>query len=699
MLPQPLQRDLRAARARHRPRHPGHDDLHRESAPAARASRSRAGPAPRAVRRGRDRLLARGRAARRVLSERLHRRAVVVPRRTRRGAAVPRRRSPRRRASTAARGSSTTPARSSPFRRATTWLAGSIRRSWPGSCARAGCRQAAAERIAVDLVDALPAEGLQAVTSHRRRRPEPPRARRAHGTSVDPRPGAHRAPRSRRVPPRASGVVHRRRRRRERVGDRRLHRAQPARRRGAAGAGRSVLAAGPLGGRRRHPCRRQHLRGRRRRPGRPPHRHAVAAPATALVTLTITEAGYALDADGRPDVANPAVAADVDWLAPQPRCSALRPVATRRARRSARLLAGIEARRRAGRGRSRDRLVRQPARERRGDPRRTARASPSSPAPPRPASYVAEHVAFVSTSIDRITPKTTADDVAAVAAATGWARPRAGRHRALPRLGALRGGSPAAARRGSAAARGSSTTSTRSSAASCWLLNGSHTLHGLRRAPRAGIAPSPRRSAIRSCARGSRSSGARRSGTCRPRGSTSTPTVRHCSIGSTTPASSTCSTRSGRTARRSFACASLPLLKAERAAGRDGAASVRALGAWVAAATARRAARRPRRGGARRRGYASRGACRGRAARPRRRRARRRPVDRRCSGRRGTAAFDASALTSTRDAMPHQLWQSVAIHVEIMIHLNAIGCHTAPTARPNAETRRRKDAKERHTPC
>ena len=34
--------------------------------------------------------------------------------------------------------------------------------------------------------------------------------------------------------------------------------------------------------------------------------------------------------------------------------------------------------------------------------------------------HLAEHVAFVSTSIDRITPKTTPADLAAVADATGW---------------------------------------------------------------------------------------------------------------------------------------------------------------------------------------------------------------------------------------------------------------------------------------
>ena len=40
----------------------------------------------------------------------------------------------------------------------------------------------------------------------------------------------------------------------------------------------------------------------------------VAAPTTAMVTLTITEAAYNLAADGSLDLANPAVQADIDIL-------------------------------------------------------------------------------------------------------------------------------------------------------------------------------------------------------------------------------------------------------------------------------------------------------------------------------------------------------------------------------------------------
>ncbi|MCD2442792.1 mannitol dehydrogenase family protein [Agromyces sp. SYSU K20354] len=144
----------------------------------------------------------------------------------------------------------------------------------------------------------------------------------------------------------------------------------------------------------------------------------VSAPATALVTLTVTEAGYALDADGRPDLANPAVDADVAWLrrnlgavtfdlADAPRTAL------------ARLLTGVEARRRAGAGAlaivSCDNLPEN------GELTRSSLFELAELAAATAArEHLAEHVTFVSTSIDRITPKTTPADVAAVTAATGW---------------------------------------------------------------------------------------------------------------------------------------------------------------------------------------------------------------------------------------------------------------------------------------
>ncbi|HYJ49376.1 MAG TPA: mannitol dehydrogenase family protein [Microbacterium sp.] len=144
----------------------------------------------------------------------------------------------------------------------------------------------------------------------------------------------------------------------------------------------------------------------------------VAAPATAVVTLTITEAGYALDPDGRPDLGNAAVVGDLAWLrrnldavhfdlADAPRTAL------------ARLLAAVEARRRRGASdlaiTSCDNLPDNGELTRRGMLELAELAGATST-----REYLAEHVSFVSTSIDRITPQTTPADVALVAARSGW---------------------------------------------------------------------------------------------------------------------------------------------------------------------------------------------------------------------------------------------------------------------------------------
>jgi len=99
---------------------------------------------------------------------------------------------------------------------------------------------AGAERIVVDLVDALPRRAFSCEragaavepgsTGRRRRR----RARAAAAS--------HRAHRPGRVPPRAPGLVHRPRRRRGAVGDRRVHRPEPTGGAHARQAGRPVRA-------------------------------------------------------------------------------------------------------------------------------------------------------------------------------------------------------------------------------------------------------------------------------------------------------------------------------------------------------------------------------------------------------------------------------------------------------------------------
>ena len=144
----------------------------------------------------------------------------------------------------------------------------------------------------------------------------------------------------------------------------------------------------------------------------------VASDAVSVVTLTITEAGYTLDADGRADVTNDAVAADVALLRTQLAAARIDADAVPRTA-LARLLLGIEQRRRSDAGAlavvSCDNLP--------GNGELT-RGAMLSLAQLSGATALEEHlresVSFVTTSIDRITPKTTASDIAEVTARTGW---------------------------------------------------------------------------------------------------------------------------------------------------------------------------------------------------------------------------------------------------------------------------------------
>ena len=145
----------------------------------------------------------------------------------------------------------------------------------------------------------------------------------------------------------------------------------------------------------------------------------LAAPTTSIVTLTITEAGYRLTVDGHPNQADPAVAADIRWLHEafaadaRPNVPPGGPSTT-----LGRLLLGLEARRRAGAGPlaivscdnipdNGDFLA--------GGLRELARLTS-----PTLADWIDAELSFVATSVDRITPRTTAADLQAAAALTGW---------------------------------------------------------------------------------------------------------------------------------------------------------------------------------------------------------------------------------------------------------------------------------------
>ncbi|OHV21357.1 hypothetical protein BBK14_26820 [Parafrankia soli] len=139
----------------------------------------------------------------------------------------------------------------------------------------------------------------------------------------------------------------------------------------------------------------------------------LSAAATAIITLTITETGYRLRADDTPDWDDPSVVADAEILRGVARgtvtTSDARPVTA-----LGRLLLGLDARRRAGSGPvavvSCDNLSDNGGRLRRGLSALAAGCLPET------AAWIAEHAAFVSSSVDRITPRLAADEAAALAA-------------------------------------------------------------------------------------------------------------------------------------------------------------------------------------------------------------------------------------------------------------------------------------------
>lgn len=144
----------------------------------------------------------------------------------------------------------------------------------------------------------------------------------------------------------------------------------------------------------------------------------IAAPETELLTLTITEAGYTVDGAGRLARDAPGVAEDVAMLRDVVRAATL-DVSQAPRTALARTLLALEARRRAETGPFTivpcDNLP---------DNGTLMRAALSALAEHVGSadllSYVRSDVSYVGTSIDRITPATTPADIAAVAAATGW---------------------------------------------------------------------------------------------------------------------------------------------------------------------------------------------------------------------------------------------------------------------------------------
>jgi fructuronate reductase len=137
----------------------------------------------------------------------------------------------------------------------------------------------------------------------------------------------------------------------------------------------------------------------------------VAAPTTALLTITITEAGYRLRPDGAPDLDDPEVAADLATLAARTEHS--RPPVTALGR----ILAGLRARQHAGSGP----IAIVPCDNLPGNGAlvRNALVALADRVDPDLAEWIAASVAVVSTSVDRIAPAPTDDDRAIASAFIG----------------------------------------------------------------------------------------------------------------------------------------------------------------------------------------------------------------------------------------------------------------------------------------
>lgn len=139
-------------------------------------------------------------------------------------------------------------------------------------------------------------------------------------------------------------------------------------------------------------------------------RRYLADPSVTTVTLTITEAGYHRAADGGVDVTDPSVAADVDAL----RSRSYDRLVTA----PARLLAGLAARRGTDAGAVS--VVPCDNLSENGAAVRTLLLDIAARVDSGWCEWIEQYVVFVSTMIDRITPATTDSDRTAATALTGY---------------------------------------------------------------------------------------------------------------------------------------------------------------------------------------------------------------------------------------------------------------------------------------
>ena len=315
---------------------------------------------------------------------------------------------------------------------------------------------------------------------------------------------------------------------------------------------------------------------RARAPGRATTRRGwryFGSPGGGAVTITVTEAGYLRGADGGLD-------ARAARGAGRHRGAAGRPAAPVRTA-PARLLAGLAARRRADAGP----LAIVPCDNVAGQRRRcVARvvARPRRAGRPGPARLAARvRLVRSTTMVDRITPRTTPEDVRAVARGHRAPTTLPGRHRAVQRVGAQRRVPGAGGRAGRTRARRSPTTSRRSSSASCGCST-ARTRCWPTPARSAATRPWPRPSPTTTCrgwlqqwwAEASRAPDL-------PAEERRAPIAPRCSSASRTRACGTGSPRSPPTARRSCRSGSCPCCAPSAPRAGCPRAPTRVLAAWV----------------------------------------------------------------------------------------------------------------------
>ncbi|GAB3537456.1 mannitol dehydrogenase family protein [Arthrobacter tecti] len=146
----------------------------------------------------------------------------------------------------------------------------------------------------------------------------------------------------------------------------------------------------------------------------------LSSPETALLTITVTEPAYHRGADGRLDTSSPVVAADAEALKDMWALAGsleVKGTFPRLATMGARVLLGLDARRRANAGPlavvSCDNL------RANGEAASQAIHGLATTVSAELGDWVTENVSFVDTSVDRITPRTTDADIAGVRKATG----------------------------------------------------------------------------------------------------------------------------------------------------------------------------------------------------------------------------------------------------------------------------------------